>query len=91
MSKPSGFARIPRSEFLYPECQSCYFHNVEPAICENCDNGSEYEPDEDLEDKLSERKAAIVRFFRKIQTPLPAELIPEELEPAIEEQELQAA
>jgi hypothetical protein len=91
MSKLSGFARIPRSEFLFPECQSCYFHNREPAICENCDNGDEYEPDDDLDDKLSQRKAAVVRFFRKIQTPLPAECIPDALEPAIEEKELQAA
>lgn len=91
MSKLSGFARIPRSEFLFPECQSCYFHNREPAICENCDNGDEYEPDDDLDDKLSQRKAAVVRFFRKIQTPLPAECLPDALEPAIEEKELQAA
>jgi hypothetical protein len=87
VTTPTGFARIPRSEFLYPECQSCYFHNLEPAICENCDNGSEYEPDDDLDDKLSERKAAVVRFFRKIQTPLPAEF----LEPQIQEEELEAA
>lgn len=64
MSKPTGFARIPRAEFLYPECQHCYFHNREPAICEGCENGDEYEPADDLDDKLSERKAAIVRFFR---------------------------
>jgi len=91
VSKPTGFARIPRAEFLYPECQSCYFHNREPAICENCDNGSEYDPDDDLEDKLSARKAAVVRFFRKIQTPLPPGFLPDVLEPAIQEKELEAA
>jgi hypothetical protein len=89
MSKPYGFAAIPRAEFLYPECESCYFHNLEPAICENCDNGDQYEPDDDLEDKLSERKAAIVRFFRKIRTPLPAEFLQDEL--PVPEKELEAA
>jgi hypothetical protein len=65
MSRPTGFARIPRSEFLFPECQACYFHNREPAICENCEDASEFEPADDLDSKLSQRAAAVVRFYRR--------------------------
>ncbi|KVQ35803.1 hypothetical protein WK03_35655 [Burkholderia cepacia] len=61
--KPTGFARIPRAEFLYPECQRCYFHNREPAICEACDSAAQFEP-EDVTGHLSARRSAIVQFYR---------------------------
>jgi hypothetical protein len=61
---PTGFARIPRSEFLYPECQTCYFHNKEPAICESCTDGREFQPLDDLVD-CSKRAAAIIKFHRR--------------------------
>ena len=75
---PTGFARIPRSPFRYPECQICYFHNREPAICEDCDNGDEYQPADDLTDKLSERKAGIVRFYRRARVAPAADTVPDE-------------
>jgi len=34
------------------ECEFCVFHGVEPGICEECENGSEYEPDYDDEDSM---------------------------------------
>jgi hypothetical protein len=85
MSKLSGFARIPRAEFLFPDCQTCYFHNREPAICEDCDNGDEYQPADDLDDKLSGRKAGIVRFYRRAGMAPAADTVPEN------EEELEAA
>lgn len=39
--------------FKYPECEFCAFHNVEPGICEDCEDGSEYEPETDDEDEMS--------------------------------------
>jgi len=62
---PTGFARIPRCAFLFPECQHCYFHNREPAICESCANGDEFQPADNLDETLSARKAGIVRFYRR--------------------------
>lgn len=43
--------------FKYPECEFCAFHNVEPGICEDCEDGSEYEPesDDESEDSLGMR------------------------------------
>ena len=26
----------------FPECANCSFHDVEPVICEQCKNGSEF-------------------------------------------------
>lgn len=63
MNRPTGFARIPHAEFRYPECQQCYFHHREPAICESCVAGDGFEPADNLDDHLSARKAALVRFF----------------------------
>lgn len=35
----------------YPECDTCYFQDRAPAICEQCINGDEYEPiDGDIDD-----------------------------------------
>ena len=42
-------------------CPTCYFENREPAICEECDNGSNYDPvdgDEGAADELKE-----IRFY----------------------------
>ena len=70
MNKPTGFARIPCMGLLHPECQRCYFHNREPAICEVCEGASQFEPSDEECERLSERKAALVRFHRKHpQTP----------------------
>lgn len=38
---------------MFPECEFCAFHNVEPGICEDCDDGSEYEPVPDDEEEFS--------------------------------------
>lgn len=62
MSRPQGFARIPHAEFQYPECQQCYFHNREPAICENCQRAANFEPIDNLDEHMGARKAALVRF-----------------------------
>ena len=44
------------SAFKFRECKTCSFHDVEPAICELCNNGSEYQDklfDEDVREALS--------------------------------------
>lgn len=36
-------------------CEDCYFYGVEPAICDICDDGDQFEPedpDDDAFDKL---------------------------------------
>jgi len=38
--------------FKYEECQWCAFHDVEPGICDECEDASEYQPSE--EDELEE-------------------------------------
>lgn len=43
----------PKAAFRYEECEYCAFHNVEPGICDECDDASEFEPYED-EDSLVE-------------------------------------
>jgi hypothetical protein len=41
----------------YPDlCPSCYFEGREPAICEDCHKGSNYDPAEGDEDALDELK-----------------------------------
>lgn len=43
----------------FPFCDKCYFHDREPAICEECEAGSEYEPEEiEEEDSLFLLEAA---------------------------------
>lgn len=36
--------------FRFPACESCYFHDYEPSICEECEDESEYEPNEDTDE-----------------------------------------
>ncbi len=33
--------------FKYPGCATCYFHDREPAICESCEDESEFSPDDE--------------------------------------------
>ena len=44
--------------FKYEECEFCAFHGVEPGICEECEDGSEYEPEYDEEDSMQMKEAA---------------------------------
>lgn len=47
----------------YPECDSCYFHNRAPEVCENCWNGSEYEPAElDIDEYDEKREQQVIRL-----------------------------
>lgn len=32
----------PKAEFKYEDCEFCAFHNEEPGICADCDDGSEF-------------------------------------------------
>ena len=36
--------------YKYPGCESCYFHDREPAICESCEDESEFSPNDDSGD-----------------------------------------
>lgn len=39
----------------YEFCEDCYFHGVEPAICDECEDGDQFEPaeaDDDAYDRL---------------------------------------
>lgn len=38
--------------YQYPECEYCVFHDVEPGICEECEDGSEFIENEE-EDSLA--------------------------------------
>lgn len=33
--------------FKCEDCPYCAFHDVEPAICDDCEDGSEFEPDDE--------------------------------------------
>ena len=48
----------------YPICDECYFQNRAPEICEECDEGSEFEPN-DEEDSLPKLKAVKFQPPRK--------------------------
>lgn len=39
--------------FKYPECEFCTFHDVEPGVCEECEDGSEYEPEPEEDSSLA--------------------------------------
>jgi hypothetical protein len=43
---------LKKMAFKYEECQWCAFHDVEPGICDECEDASEYQPSE--EDELEE-------------------------------------
>ena len=30
----------------YPECETCYFNNRAPQVCESCYDANQYEPEE---------------------------------------------
>lgn len=45
MSKLSG---------KYPECDTCINREFDPFQCESCNNGSNYEPEDDGEDTVEE-------------------------------------
>lgn len=41
----------------FEECGECYFYGVEPAMCDDCDDGDNFEPadgDDDSYDQLLE-------------------------------------
>lgn len=43
------------SAYKFRDCKTCSFHDVEPTICEQCRNGSEYQSrltdlDQDMRD-----------------------------------------
>jgi hypothetical protein len=44
--------RSPKAAYRYEECEYCAFHNVEPGICDECEDASEFEPDEE-EDSMN--------------------------------------
>lgn len=37
----------PKAAYRFEECEYCAFHNVEPGICDECEDASEFEPDEE--------------------------------------------
>lgn len=57
--------------FKYPDCASCYFHDREPTICDECDEGDNWEPDEfeeEPEEKLAKKKVVVkpLRFVKPL-------------------------
>jgi hypothetical protein len=44
-----------KSAFQYPGCEFCAFHEVEPGICEECEDESEFEEAE-TEDSLTQEE-----------------------------------
>ena len=74
----------------YPICHDCYFHDREPAICEGCAHGSEYEPDEDesvreqlrrkvgMPDKVVRSPKRSVLIYRSREQPAPEDTLYEE-------------
>lgn len=44
-----------KSAYKCEECEFCAFHEVEPGICEECEDGSEFEEAE-TEDSLMEEE-----------------------------------
>jgi hypothetical protein len=42
-----------KAAYKYEGCEFCAFHNEEPGICEECEDESEFEPAEDMEDSLN--------------------------------------
>lgn len=62
MVKPNYLKKIieiaavpPTAEYKYEGCEFCAFHGVEPGICADCDDESEFEP---LEEDTLELLAA---------------------------------
>lgn len=50
----------------YPDCESCAFHHVEDAICDDCDDADQWEPDEPTDEVITTTKRVIhtMRFYR---------------------------
>lgn len=41
----------------FPECEDCYFYQTEPAVCDECDDADQFEPNDEFEDSAdTERK-----------------------------------
>lgn len=49
-------AVLPKAAYRYEACEYCAFHNVEPGICDECDDASEFEELE-TEDSTSQEYA----------------------------------
>lgn len=60
----SIFARKEiKMAYRFEECEYCAFHEVEPGICDECDEGSEYEPDAESEDAAVDTRIKKVTLF----------------------------
>lgn len=61
----------------YEECAECYFHGVEPAMCDDCDDGDNFEPaeaDDDAFDKLMQLARPVARVIPiRVSAPITCE------------------
>jgi hypothetical protein len=46
--------------FKYAECGDCYFHNRHPEVCDDCEDGDQWEPEDEDEDSLEAKAQAVV-------------------------------
>jgi hypothetical protein len=55
----------------YPECEDCAFYEVEPAMCDECEDGDQFEPAEDFGDRASSARRVMVAVLRRAAEPEP--------------------
>jgi hypothetical protein len=66
----------------YDCCESCYFYYNDPGVCDFCDDGDQYEPEEGDDDVYEKLMALCKQPIIPIK-PLPAEAEVDEPEEAL--------
>jgi hypothetical protein len=51
----------------YPECDSCLNREFDPFQCESCDDGSNYEPEEEMAEEFDDDGSAYRNFITWIK------------------------
>jgi hypothetical protein len=58
----------------FDECQDCYFYGVEPAMCDECEDADQFEPNEGDDDafgqllQLSRTPAKVIPIRKSIDS-----------------------
>lgn len=73
----------------YECCEDCYFNNREPAICDDCDDGDQFEP-EDMEEGAMDTLRELADLTRRRVIPI-ARFTEEDVRQAEEEALKEAA
>lgn len=71
----------------YPECEDCYFYGVEPAMCDECVDGDQFEPAEPDDDAIDH----LMRLSRPLAKVIPIRPAKKAEPPRREEPELACA